>query len=410
MERTIVGIDVGTTKVCTLVGEVDAEGALRIVGVGVVPSRGMRKGVVVNVQEASAAIAESVAAAERVSGYRIERAFVGISGAHIASLNSRGVVAVGRGERIISYEDIDRALEAAGAIAIPHNRRVVHVIPRGYTVDGQNGVRNPVGMHGFRLELEAHIVTAAATALYNLARCVEEVGVAVDEIVLAPLASGQAVLTETEREMGVALADIGGGTTDIAIFIDGTIWHTVVVPVGGYHLTNDLAIGLRLPFETAEAIKLRYGHARPQDVPAEETFTVQSFGDEPRQQVFRREMVSILEARVEEIFSLIGQEIRRSGYEGLLPAGLVVCGGTAQLPGLRQMGQEVLGMPVRVGRPRDLQGLVDTLVHPAYATSVGLLQWGVEGALHPRYPLYHSNGSSPFLKWLGGWLRNFLPG
>jgi len=408
MERTIVGIDAGTTKVCTLVAEVDDEDRLRVVGVGVVPSRGLRKGVIVNVGEAMSAIAESIDVAERLSGYQIERAYVGVSGGHIASMNSRGVVAIGRGHNGVMYEDIDRAMDAAGAVAIPHNRQVLHVIPRGYTIDGQDGVRDPVGMHGFRLEVEAHIVTGSATAIQNLIKCIESLGVSVDELVLDPLAAGAAILTTTEREMGVALADIGGGTTDIAIFIDGTVWHTMVLEVGGNHLTNDLSIGLRLPFESAEELKLKYGHVMPSNVRAEESFAVKTFGDDAQQQVFRREVAHILEARAEEIFNLILREIKRSGYDGLLPAGLVLCGGTSRLAGMSELGKHVLDMPIRVGQPHDLLGLVDQLASPAFATSAGLLQWGEAAAQRPRR---RRRGSRVNIgQRIGNWLRNFLPG
>ena len=408
MERTIVGIDVGTTKVCTLVAEVDEEERLHVVGVGVAPAKGLRKGVIVNVHEAMTSIAESIEIAERISGYQIERAYVGVSGGHVAAVNSRGVVAIGRGDQGISYDDIDRAMDAAGAVPIPHNRQVIHVIPRGYIVDGQGGIRDPMGMHGFRLEVEAHIITGSATALQNLIKCVESLGVSVDELVLDPLASGQAVLTESEQEMGVVLADIGGGTTDIAIFIEGTVWHTVVLEVGGNHLTNDLAIGLRLPFESAEEIKLKHGHAQPAGVRAEESFTAASFGGEARQQVFRREVANILEARVEEVFNLITREIKRSGYDGLLPAGVVLCGGSAQLAGIAELGKKVLSMPVRIGQPHDLLGLVDQLANPAFATSAGLLQWGLTASLSPGV---RRRRSRPGIgRRLGNWLRNFLPG
>lgn len=408
MERTIVGIDVGTTKVCTLVAEVDDEDQLQIVGVGVVPARGLRKGVIINVKDAMDAVAESIDIAERISGYQIERAYLGASGGHIASMNSRGVVAIGRGDSGVTYDDIERALDAAGAVAIPHNRQVIHVIPRGYIVDGQNGIRDPVGMHGFRLEVEAHIITGSATALRNLMKCVENVGVDVDQVALDPLASGHAVLTDNEKDMGVVLADIGGGTTDIAIFIDGTVWHTVVLEVGGNHLTNDLAIGLRLPFDSAEEVKLKHGQALHTNVRAEESFAVAAFGGGERQQVFRREVANILEARVEEIFSLILREIKRSGYDGLLPAGVVLCGGSAQLPGIAELGKTVLGMPIRVGQPRNLVGLVDQLANPAFATSVGLLRWGVMTS-HPPI-LGGRGGRSNFGRRIRDWLRNFLPG
>lgn len=408
MERTIVGIDVGTTKVCTIVAEVDVEERLHVVGVGVVPARGLRKGVIVNVNEATSCVAESIDIAERISGYQIERAYVGASGGHMASVNSRGVVAIGRGNSGVTYDDIERAMDAAGAVPIPHNRQVIHVIPRGYIVDGQNGIRDPVGMHGFRLEVEAHIITGSATTLQNLVKCVENLGVSVDELALDPIASGYAVLADSEKEMGVVLADVGGGTTDIAIFMEGTAWHTVVLEVGGNHLTNDLAIGLRLPFESAEAVKLQHGQALPTNVRAEESFGIASFGGEARQQVFRREVAHILEPRVEEIFNLILREIKRSGYDGLLPAGVVLCGGSAQLPGMLELGKKVLGMPLRIGQPSRLLGLVDQLTNPAFATGVGLLQWGLDASLSPNF--HRRRGRSGISHRVGDWLRNFLPG
>lgn len=404
MERTIVGIDVGTTKICTLVGEVDEEGNLRIVGVGVAPARGIRKGVVVNVQEATEAIATSVEKAERISGYAIESGYVGLAGAHVSALNSRGVVAINRGERGIQPGDIERALDAARAVAIPHNREVLHVIPRGYMVDGDDGVRDPLGMQAYRLEVEAHIVTGATPSIHNLVKCVQATGVGIDALVLEPLASGEAVLTDMEREMGVVLADIGGGTTDIAIFIEGSIWHTVVLPTGGEHITNDIAIGLRTPFTTAEELKIRHGHARSKSISPDENFEVAVFGEGERQRVSRQFLSQIIEARVEEIFDLIQQEIKRSGYDGLLPAGMVLCGGTADLPGIRSLARDMLNLPVRVGAPQDLHGLVDILGSPAYATSAGLLQWGL------RHDTAHSTSlrRNGHFK-LPGWLKAFLP-
>jgi cell division protein FtsA len=383
--QTIVGIDVGTTKVCTLVGEVDNQGELQIVGVGVAPSKGMRKGIVVDVGQAGEAISESVQKAERTSGYKITRANVSLAGEHIQSTNSVGVVAVGRDEGI-SAEDVDRALDSARAVSIPHGREIIHIIPRGFTVDGQDGVRNPLGMHAFRLEVEAHIVTASLTALLNLSKCVEGVGVEVDELVLNSVASGEAVLTETEKEMGVILADIGGGTTDLAIYIEGMIWHTKVLPVGGNHVTNDVAIGLRLPFNVAEKVKIERGHARSRDVDLSSTFDLQSFGDGGTVRIARHDLTQVIEARMEEIFSLILREAKRSGYDGLLSAGLVLCGGASQLPGLRALAQDVLDIPVRVAQPQDLRGLVDALHNPAFATSVGLLRWGTQehASIKPR--------------------------
>lgn len=404
MERTIVAVDVGTTKICTLVGEVDEARGLRIIGVGVSPARGIRKGVVVNVQEATQAIATSVEKAERISGYAIESAYVGLAGSHISAINSRGVVAISRGERGIQPADIERALEAARAVAIPHNREILHIIPRGYTVDGDDGVRDPLGMQAYRLEVESHIITGATSSIHNLVKCVQATGLGIDALVLEPLASGEAVLTDVEREMGVVLTDIGGGTTDIAIFIEGSIWHTAVLPTGGEHITNDIAIGLRTPFTTAEELKIRHGHARPQSVNPNESFDVAMFGEGERQRVSRQFLSQIIEARVEEIFDLILQEIKRSGYDGLLPAGVVLCGGTADLAGIRDVARDMLNLPVRIGAPQDLQGLVDILGSPAYATSVGLLRWGLHHDT-PRVTRARRNGHFG----LPGWLKAFLP-
>jgi len=383
--HTIVGVDVGTTKICTLVGEVDELGNLRIVGVGIAPSSGMRKGIVIDVRQATEAVVESIAKAERTSGYKITRANIGLAGEHIASTNSNGVVAVS-GQDGITQEDIERALDSARAVSIPHGQEVIHIIPRGFTVDGQDGVRSPLGMHAFRLEVEAHIVTASTTALLNLSKCVEEGGVQVDELVLNSIASGEAVLTETEKEMGVILADIGGGTTDLAIYLEGMIWHTKVLPVGGHHVTNDVAIGLRLPFNVAEKIKIERGHARAQDIDPSSTFDLRPYGEGHSVRIARHDLAQVIEARMDEIFSLILQEAKRSGYDGLLSAGLVLCGGAAQLPGLAALAQEVLDMPVRVAQPQNLRGLVDLLHSPAFATSVGLLYWGTQehAPLQPR--------------------------
>lgn len=405
MERTVVGIDVGSSKICTLVGEIGEGEGVRIVGVGLVPSRGIRKGAVVNVAEATSAIAASVDLAERTSGYKVERAYVGLSGTHISSLNSRGVVGISRREHGITPEDVERVLDAAHAIAVPHNQEIVHVIPRGYIVDGQSGVRDPVGMHGFRLEVEAHIVLASGTAIQNLVKCVESTGVEVDRLVLASIAAAESVLTDNEREMGVVLADIGAGTTDLAIFIDGTIWHTVTLGIGGEYITKDIAICLRLPPDLAEQIKVEHGHADATRVSHDERFTVTGIGGEGRQAIMRWQLAEIIQARVEEIFSMIQQEIKRSGYDGLLPAGLVLCGGTAQMPGIQEVGREILGLPVRVGAPRSVYGLIDRISNPAHAVGAGLIGWGVIGEARPRSRKSEQGMGSRLLNWL----RVFLP-
>jgi len=406
----IVALDIGTTKVCTLIAEPTAEdGRLRIIGVSTVRSRGMKRGVVVNVDEATLAITESVEMAERTAGVSATGAYVGVAGDHIASLNSRGVVAVSHSGRAVTKEDVARALDAARAIAIPHNREIIHILPRDYTLDGVTGVREPLGMQGFRLEVEAHIVTAAIPSLHNLIKCVESAGLEVIDMVLQPLAASEAVLSQEERESGVVLADVGGGTTDIAIFVDGSIWHSQVLPLGGYYLTNDLAIGLRAPFSVAEELKINHGHALPEMIAEDEQVNVAAFGDQPAQPVLRREVADILRARAEEIFDAIAKEIKRSGYEGLLPAGLVLTGGTAKLSGFKELGRERLGLPVRIGVPQDLEGLTDTISSPAYATSVGLLHWG----WHHTRTMGHVNGKGP--GWLGvfhrinEWVKGIFP-
>jgi cell division protein FtsA len=383
MDEIVVGIDVGTTKICTLVGRVEKD-SIRILGVGVEPSEGIKKGIIVDLSAASQAIIRSVQKAELTSSAEITGAMVSLAGAHVSSINSRGVAGV-TGEVIDEY-DVARALEAARAIAIPHNREVIHVIQRGFTVDGQDGISMPLGMHGYRLEVEAHIITAAEATIENLRQCVGAAGVEVLHFVLNPLASGDVVLTGTEKQMGVAVCDIGGGTTDLAIYVDGNVWHTMVLAVGGNHLTNDIATGLRLPLDQAEEVKKKYGYALRSGVGAEEFFSVKTFGEEEPVRISRQDLAHVIEARVEEIFALTLQEIKRSGYDGLLPAGMVLTGGTSALPGIRQLASKVLGMPVRTAQPEHLVGLVDQLKSPAYSTGVGLLHWAAaltEEDVHP---------------------------
>jgi cell division protein FtsA len=379
VEEAIVAIDVGTTKVCTLVAEPTEEAELRIVGVGVSPSRGLRKGVVLDVEQATQAITESVEKAEKVSGYSIDSAYVGVSGSHIQGVNSRGIAAISRGERMIVQDDISRAMDAARAIAIPPSRELLHSIPRGYIVDEQDGVRNPLGLRGFRLEVEAHIVTGATASIHNLVECVQTAGVhvGVENLIVQPIAAGEAVLTDAEKDLGVALVDIGGGTTDMAVFIDGSVWHTVVLPVGGNHLTHDLAVGLRTPFVVAEALKTKYGHAIPGSIEPDAVIDATSFGDSSHRAVSRVQLAEIVNVRVEEILELILREIKRSGYDGLLPAGVVLCGGTAELAGIKQLAHDTLGLPVRIGTPLGLEGLVESVRDPAHACTVGLLLWAL---------------------------------
>jgi cell division protein FtsA len=374
-EPIIVGIDIGTSKICTLVARVEDGSNLRILGVGIEPSQGLRKGSVVDLNAAALAVSRSVEKAERTSGFEINAALVSLAGSHVSSINSRGVVGITGG--IVDMDDIERALDAAQAVAIPHNREIIHVIQRGFIIDGQDGIRTPVGMHGYRLEVEAHIITASSSTVENLRQCVGASGIEVSQFVLNPLASGEIVLSETERQMGVAVVDIGGGTTDMAIYIDGDVWHTMVLPVGGNHVTSDIAHGLRLPISQAEEIKIKFGHALQSGVNPEEQFTVRSFGGDAPTRINRVELANIIEARMEEIFYLVLQEIRRSGYDGLLPAGVVLTGGSSLIPGVRQLASQVMGLPTRIAKPQNLIGLTDQLDSPAYSTSVGLLEWAL---------------------------------
>ncbi|WP_448593976.1 cell division protein FtsA [Thermoflexus hugenholtzii] len=407
---TLVAMDIGSSKICTLVGEADEAGVLRILGVGVVPARGIRRGVVVNIAEATDAIRASVERAERTSGYQIRRAIVGIAGPYVASVNSKGTASVLRGERGITPADVQRAVENARVIAIPHSREILHVLPRAFTVDGQEGIRDPIGMYGFRLEAEVHIVTAEVGPLTNLRRCIESAQIEVEEFVLSPLASAEAVISEGEREIGVALVDIGAGTTDLAVFVEGSVAYTTVIPVGGQHITNDLAYGLHVPAPVAEEIKIRHGHALAAAISAEEQITVQGFGDNGPVTFSRREMAEIIEARVQEIFQLVLGELRKSGYERLLPAGLVLCGGTALLPGIREVAREHTGMPVRIGMPWDLGGLAETLRSPAFATAVGLLRWGLRTDAAAAYAASEGSWWARLWQAVRGILREILPG
>jgi len=413
MDEIVIGIDIGTTKVCTLVARVEDE-EIRILGVGIEPSAGIKKGVIVDIAAASEAVIRSVTKAEQTSGVEITEALVSMAGGHVASINSRGVVAVS-GD-IIDDIDVVRALDAARAVAIPHNREIIHVIQRGFVVDGQDGIRQPIGMHGYRLEVEAHIITAAQATVDNLRQCVSAAGVDVIQFVLNPLASGDVVLTDSEKDMGVAVCDIGGGTTDLALYVGGHVWHTMVLAVGGNHITNDIAHGLHLSPSHAEEIKKKYGFAQKSGVGAEEYFTVRPYGEEQASQINRQELAHIIEARVEEIFALTLQEIKRSGYDGLLPAGMILTGGTSALPGIRQLAARVLDMPVRTAQPEKLLGLVDQLKSPAYSTSVGLLYWAA-ALMNDIYPPARNRSrrlrvkgvSSVNIEPIKEWLKRLLP-
>ncbi len=376
MSDLVVGIDIGTTKICTIVGEVRTDDIF-IVGVGIEPSRGMKKGVVNDIGQLTAAISASVHKAEKSSGYDIRQAFVSLAGSHIASLNSRGAVGL-IGSRGVRGEDIDKAIENARTIAIPHNREVLHVIPRSYTLDGGDHVRSPIGMHGFRLEVEVHIITASTTSVANLEQAMQGAHVFPDRFILNPLASGDLILNPQEREMGCVVVDIGGGTTDLAIFIEGTVWHSSVIAVGGDLITNDITHWMHVPFEVAEAVKVQYGNAQEKAVSQYETFDVQPFGEGLPMKVKHSDLAMVIEARVTELFEMVQTEIKRSGYDGLLRAGVVLTGGCALLPGIREVAQQVLNVPVRVAKPEKITGMADALKSPAFSTSVGLLRLGLQ--------------------------------
>ena len=414
-EPIVVGIDIGTTKVCTLVARLEGETGMRILGVGIEPSKGIRKGNVVDVNEASQSIARSIEKAQRTSGLEITSGLVSLAGSHVASVNSRGVVGVAGG--VVQEDDIYRAIDQARAVAIPHNREIIHVIRRGFNLDGQEGIRTPIGMYGYRLEVETHIITAAEATVENLRQCVQASNIEVSQFVLNPLASAEVVLDKTERDMGVVVCDIGGGTTDMAIYINGDVWHTMVLAVGGNHITQDISVGLRVSPETAEQIKKQYGYAIRDDVAEDEYFTTRAYGEDQPIQVSRRDLAHIIEARVEETFQLLLQEIKRSGYDGLLPAGMVLTGGTSQLPGIRTLASRVLGMPVRLARPENLIGLVDQLNSPCYSTSVGLLKWAElmddnMGSM-PTRTLHRGGPKNPMpnVNWqeVKTWLKRLLP-
>ncbi|MDP9321412.1 MAG: cell division protein FtsA [Chloroflexota bacterium] len=377
-QTVLVSIDVGTTKVCVLIGEVSRTGGIDVIGIGLAPSDGLRKGVVIDIDRTVQSVASAVEAAERLSGLKVRSAFVGISGNHISSQNSRGMVAVSGHRRDVAREDTLRAIEAARAVSIPNTREILHVIPRGYVVDGQEGVRDPIGMTAVRLEVETHIVTASQSGVQNLTKCVQRAGVEIDELVLAPLATAEAVLTDEDRELGVALLDIGGDTTDLAVFHDGSIAHAATIPMGGKSITSDLGIVLRVTPEVAEGLKLRQGNALPGDVDPDEVVQITSIGEDLAHGVTRRTVAQIIEARLKDIFEAVQQEVAAAGATNRLQAGLVLTGGGAMLNGINRAARDQLGMSARVVGPQNLGGLTDQVSTPPYAAASGLLLWGAK--------------------------------
>lgn len=407
-KQHIVGLDIGTTKVCAVVGEVDVEGDVHIAGVGTTPSSGIRKGVVIDIDATTHAIEEAIERAERMAGMKVDSVYVGMSGEHITSTNSRGIVAVSRGDHEISPADVERVTEAARMAALPaSDREIVHMLPRGFVVDGHDGVRNPVGMYGARLEVEAHIVTGTSTVLANLLKCVQRAGVEVEDVVLEPLASAEAVISSAERELGVVIADIGGGTTSLGVFAAGGLCHTTILPVGGHHITNDIAVGLRTPVAEAEKLKIRHGAASVQETSEGDLIEVFNVGDREPRVLPRRVLCEIIEPRLTEICGLLRLQIRRSGYSHLVPAGVVLTGGTALLKGVAKFTSEQLKLAARVGTPEQIGGLVDAVNSPIYATGVGLVLYGVR---HGSTKVARvANGTGLWGK-MRGWLREVVHG
>ncbi len=371
----VIGLDIGTTKICAVVGEATPDG-VDIVGIGTCPSTGLRKGVVVHIEETVKSIQKALEEAELMAGCEIRSVYAGIAGSHIKGFNSHGVIAVKGGE--VTQKDVERALEAASAVAIPLDREVIHTLPQEYIVDDQRGIIQPLGMAGVRLEVKEHIVTGAVTSAQNIVRACHRSGLDVSDIVLEALASAKAVLTEEERELGVALVDLGGGTTDIAIFANDSIKHTGVLALGGQNLTNDIAFGLRTPMASAERIKVKYGCAMLDMVQANEIIEVPSVGDREPRRLSRQLLAEICQPRMEEILELVDQELVRSGYKNLISAGVVLTGGSALIDGCQELGEQIFNLPTRIGYPRNVGGLKDVVNSPKYATAVGLLSFGAE--------------------------------
>ncbi|MDH3714235.1 MAG: cell division protein FtsA [Gammaproteobacteria bacterium] len=377
--RMIVGLDIGTSKVVAVVGDVDDTGQVEIIGIGSHPSRGLKKGVVVNIDSTVQSIQRAIEEAELMAGCQINSVYSGIAGSHIRSLNSHGIVAIK--DREVNSGDVERVIDAAKAVAIPADQRILHVLPQEFVIDDQEGVREPVGMSGVRLEAKVHLVTGAVNAAQNIIKCVKRCGLQVDDIILEQLASSQSVLTEDEKDLGVCVADIGGGTTDIAVFTEGAIRHTAVIPIAGDQVTNDIAVALRTPTQYAEEIKIKYACALRQLTNPDETIEVPGVGDRAPRRLARQTLAEVVEPRYEELLSLVQAELRRSGFEELIAAGVVLTGGSAKMEGVVELAEEVFHMPVRLGVPQFVSGLADVVRNPIHATGVGLLLVGLQNRL-----------------------------
>lgn len=391
----IVGLDIGTTKIAAVIAEMGNNGTLNIIGVGTHPSEGLRRGVVINLDKTVNSIQKAVKSAELMAGVEVSSVYTGICGDHIRSLNSRGVVAISKTDHEIINEDVNRAIEAAKAISLPMDREILHIIPQEYIVDDQDGIKDPVGMAGIRLEIDAHIVTGAVTSAQNIYKSVHRAGLKINDLVLQPLASSYAVLGDDERELGVVLIDIGGGTTDIAIFFEGSIRHTAVVGLGGKNVTNDIALGLRTPIDQAERIKLEEGCAFAPLVPKDETIEVPGIGGRPPRQVSKSILASIIQPRMEEILYLALREIKKSDYLDMMTAGIVMTGGCALLEGATELAEQIYDMPVKIGMPMGFGGLVEAAKSPPLATGVGLTQYGMKQKYNPDLD-YNNDDSKLF--------------
>lgn len=372
----MVGIDIGTSKVVTIVGEVTSENKLNIVGVGSHPSQGLKRGVVVNIESTVQSIQRAVEEAELMAGCQIFSAFTGIAGSHIRSINSHGIVAIR--DREVTQTDVDRVIDAARAVAIPADQKILHILPQEFIIDNQDSIREPVGMSGVRLEAKVHIVTGAVSAAQNIVKCLKRCGLAASDIVLEQFASSQSILTEDEKELGVCMIDIGGGTTDIAIFTDGAIRHTAAIPIAGDQVTNDIAIALRTPARNAEDIKIKYACAVQDLADSNQMIDIPTMGERPGRHLSRRMLAEVVEARYEELFSLVAAEIRRSGLEDLIAAGIVLTGGASKVEGAVELAERIFKMPVRLGVPQHITGLPEVINNPVYATGVGLLLYGMQ--------------------------------
>ncbi len=408
--RLIAGLDVGSAKIRTVVGTVDEKTqTLNVIGVGIAPSTGIRKGQIIDVEETINNITASLEDAERMAGEPVHHVLLSISGNHIESFNSKGVIAVSSPGNEISEDDIDRVLEAAQAVAIPNNRRILRIIPKSFTVDEQKGIKYPVGMTGIRLEVDAHIVTGMVSSVKNIEKSVLQAGVDIDDVIPCILAASEAVLSKRQKELGVVVVDIGSGGTSIAIFEEGTTLHTAVIPVGSENVTNDIAIGLKTSIDTAEKIKIEYGSCVPAEVNDREIIDLGGFSKVDMQKVSKRLLVEIIEARYHEIFLLVKEELAKIHRDGMLPAGVVLTGAGSKIPGIIDLARETLNLPIQIGFPQNFEGVVDKIEDPAYATAIGLLIWGTRFAPRPFSFGFKGLGFKKAFSGLKNWAKQLLP-